>query len=136
MEYTTAGSSATFATDPDRVVQQVFANANATATSSGGPITVLSTDSAGRAVTFALSGHDHTLGNALRWQLASYGEQLVEFCGYSMPHPSESRVHLRVQVATGAPAGVTAVTLLRQALLDLKALYGDIRDQFESAVPK
>ena len=45
--------------------------------------------------TFIFHEEDHTLGNALRYILASKNE--VEFVGYSMPHPSEQKMILRLQ---------------------------------------
>ncbi|CAN0209296.1 unnamed protein product, partial [Hapterophycus canaliculatus] len=38
---------------------------------------------------------DHTLGNALRHVLMENKE--VDFCGYSVPHPSEPKMNLRLQ---------------------------------------
>ena len=52
--------------------------------------------------TYVFRGEDHTLGNALRHVLMRQKD--VEFCGYSVPHPSEPFVHVRLQT-TGAPAG-------------------------------
>ena len=51
--------------------------------------------------TYVFRGEDHTLGNALRHVLMRQKD--VEFCGYSVPHPSEPFVHVRLQT-TGAPA--------------------------------
>eukprot|EP00590_Aulacoseira_subarctica_P012492 CAMPEP_0172423848 /NCGR_PEP_ID=MMETSP1064-20121228/17777_1 /TAXON_ID=202472 /ORGANISM="Aulacoseira subarctica , Strain CCAP 1002/5" /LENGTH=164 /DNA_ID=CAMNT_0013165399 /DNA_START=79 /DNA_END=573 /DNA_ORIENTATION=+ len=45
--------------------------------------------------TFAIGNEDHTLGNALRHVLMQNNE--VEFAGYSVPHPSEPILQLRVQ---------------------------------------
>lgn len=47
--------------------------------------------------TFAIGDEDHTLGNALRHVLMK--NQKVEFAGYSVPHPSEPVVQIRVQTA-------------------------------------
>lgn len=41
------------------------------------------------------SDEDHTLGNALRHVLMQNKE--VDFCGYSVPHPSEPKMNLRLQ---------------------------------------
>lgn len=43
----------------------------------------------------------------------------VSFCGYSIPHPSERKVNLRIQT-TG---NITAAEALRQATLNLKQVY-------------
>ena len=38
---------------------------------------------------------DHTLGNALRHAVMRQEE--TAFAGYTIPHPSEHRIHMRVQ---------------------------------------
>lgn len=50
--------------------------------------------------TFAIGDEDHTLGNCLRHVLIQ--NQKVAFAGYSVPHPSEPIMHLRVQTAKGS----------------------------------
>lgn len=45
--------------------------------------------------TYTFEGEDHTLGNLLRYSLIKNPE--VEFCGYSITHPSENTVNLRLQ---------------------------------------
>jgi len=50
--------------------------------------------------TFAIGDEDHTLGNCLRHVLIQ--NQKVAFAGYSVPHPSEPIVHLRVQTSNGS----------------------------------
>ena len=51
--------------------------------------------------TYVFRGEEHTLGNSLRHVLMRHKD--AEFCGYSVPHPSEPFVHVRLQT-TGAPA--------------------------------
>ncbi|KAL1060633.1 hypothetical protein V6Z11_1Z082400 [Gossypium hirsutum] len=53
------------------------------------------------AATFSLTDEDHTIANAVRFNLNQ--EPKSTFCGYSIPHPSEARVNIRVQT-TGDPA--------------------------------
>jgi DNA-directed RNA polymerase I and III subunit RPAC2 len=53
----------------------------------------------------------------------------VAFCGYSIPHPSEKVVNLRIQT-TGATSAAAA---LRQAAVDLKAAATTLRDVFAAA---
>lgn len=62
-------------------------------------------------MTVALYGEDHTLGNALREQISNkYVTGIrnfistnlnvsphVELCAYSIPHPSENKIHIRIQ---------------------------------------
>ncbi|EZF25817.1 hypothetical protein H112_01848 [Trichophyton rubrum D6] len=47
------------------------------------------------AASFQFEGEDHTLGNALRYVIMKNPD--VEFCGYTMPHPSEAKMNLRIQ---------------------------------------
>ena len=75
-------------------------------------------------LTFVLRGEDHTLGNALRYVLMKNPD--VEFCGYSIPHPSEDKMNIRVQT-TAKPAA----DVFRKALLDLKAMAEHIRTSFQ-----
>jgi len=46
--------------------------------------------------SFEILGEDHTLGNALRYIIMKNPE--VEFCGYSIPHPSEAKMNIRIQI--------------------------------------
>mmetsp|Transcript_1281 Transcript_1281/g.3464 ORF Transcript_1281/g.3464 Transcript_1281/m.3464 type:complete len:103 (-) Transcript_1281:159-467(-) len=64
--------------------------------------------------TFSIEDEDHTLANSLRFFLNKNPH--VEFSGYSMPHPSEELVNLRVQT-TGE---VSATQVLRTSCEDLK----------------
>ena len=89
-------------------------------------IELISTDTA-QAVTFCIWEEDHTLGNALRYMIIR--NPYVSFCGYSMPHPSEAKLHLRIQ--THGP--VTAVDALRQGLADLKAMSNHMLQVFNEA---
>jgi DNA-directed RNA polymerase I and III subunit RPAC2 len=80
-----------------------------------------------RSSTFSLTEEDHTLANSLRFVLNK--DPRVSFCGYSVPHPSENRVNIRVQT-TGSPAR----DVLKDALQDLMALSDHVRITFEKAV--
>ena len=50
--------------------------------------------------TFSFYDEDHTLGNLLRNQIVK--NKHVDFCAYSVPHPSEPICNVRVQVAESA----------------------------------
>ncbi|CEL57983.1 DNA-directed RNA polymerases I and III subunit RPAC2 OS=Schizosaccharomyces pombe (strain 972 / ATCC 24843) GN=rpc19 PE=2 SV=1 [Rhizoctonia solani AG-1 IB] len=50
------------------------------------------------AATYCIMNESHTIGNSLRWMLMKNPK--VEFCGYSVPHPSENKIHLRIQCTT------------------------------------
>lgn len=80
-----------------------------------------------RASTFSLMDEDHTLGNSLRYVLNH--DPRVEFCGYTVPHPSENRVNIRIQT-TGMPAK----DVLKDALQDLIVMCQHVRTTFDNAV--
>ncbi|EIE22071.1 RBP11-like subunits of RNA polymerase [Coccomyxa subellipsoidea C-169] len=76
-------------------------------------------------VTFALEDEDHTLANSLRHLLNRNPH--VSFVGYSIPHPSEKVVNLRIQT-TGE---ISAVEALRQACQSLKQVCEHIKATFQ-----
>ncbi|OWT42181.1 DNA-directed RNA polymerase I and III subunit RPAC2 [Cryptococcus neoformans] len=80
------------------------------------------------ACTFALWQEDHTLGNALRWIIMKDPE--VEFCGYTAPHPSEPKIHLRIQMYENQ----SAVDCLRRALSNLRDLLNAVNDSYSSSL--
>ena len=45
--------------------------------------------------TYTFRNEDHTLGNILRYMLMKDSNTL--FCGYSIPHPSEDLMNIRLQ---------------------------------------
>ena len=45
--------------------------------------------------TYSFRNEDHTLGNMLRYMLMKDSNTL--FCGYSIPHPSEDLMNIRLQ---------------------------------------
>ena len=75
-----------------------------------------------RVKTFILHGEDHTLGNSLRWVLLK--DKDVQFCGYTIPHPSQREVHLRIQTYKKP-----AVEVLREGLVRLSELTQLIADK-------
>ncbi|EIW69503.1 hypothetical protein TREMEDRAFT_71650 [Tremella mesenterica DSM 1558] len=80
------------------------------------------------ACTFCLWNEDHTLGNALRWMLMKDPD--VEFCGYSAPHPSDPKIHLRVQMYDN----LSAVECLRKALKNLRELFQSIDSAYSKSL--
>ncbi|KAF3676797.1 hypothetical protein CQW23_27334 [Capsicum baccatum] len=79
--------------------------------------------------TFSLTDEDHTLANALRFSLNQ--DPRVTFCGYSIPHPSDARVNIRVQT-TGDPAR----EVLNDSCQDLMLICENVRDTFNKATSK
>ncbi|ETW01129.1 hypothetical protein H310_06739 [Aphanomyces invadans] len=74
------------------------------------------TTSSASAKTFVFHNEDHTLGNAVRYMLMRNPD--VNFAGYTIPHPSEPKMHVRVQTVPSK----TANQAIRTALTDLKAV--------------
>ena len=70
----------------------------------------------------------HLPGNALR--SAVLQNPRVTFCGYSMPHPAEDKMFLRIQTVAGYPAQEA----LSQGLKDLKAMCQITKEAFKAAV--
>ncbi|CAM9115123.1 unnamed protein product, partial [Heterosigma akashiwo] len=68
--------------------------------------------STSHSATFVFGNEDHTLGNALRHVLMQRKE--TDFCGYSVPHPTEPKMNVRLQTH-----GEDALTVLRAGLADL-----------------
>ncbi|KAF4548140.1 DNA-directed RNA polymerases I and III subunit RPAC2-like protein [Elsinoe fawcettii] len=89
------------------------------------------------AASFEFEKEDHTLGNALRYIIMKNPD--VEFCGYSIPHPSEERMNLRIQTWDD----VSVYDVLEKGLQDLADLCDVVidkftvsRDQYNAANPR
>jgi len=80
--------------------------------------------------TFSITNEDHTLGNILRYMLTK--NKKVEFAGYSIPHPSESKFNLRLQ--TYPAYKENAVEVLEEALNDVENISNHIMTTFKDAV--
>lgn len=47
----------------------------------------------------------------------------VEFCGYSIPHPSEAKLHIRIQTRSNfILLGTSALSILERALNEVKEM--------------
>lgn len=79
-------------------------------------------------VTFCMHNEDHTLGNSLRYIIMKNPN--VEYCGYSVPHPSESKINLRIQTRKSQ----SATEVLNNGLLDLQKVSLHVLDTFQEAV--
>ncbi|XP_073277516.1 uncharacterized protein [Primulina huaijiensis] len=77
--------------------------------------------------TFSLTDEDHTLANTLRFSLNQ--DPRVSFCGYSIPHPSDARVNIRVQTT-----GDSAREVLKDSCQDLMLMCGHVRSTFDQAI--
>ena len=92
------------------------------------PLTILGPDPTAR--TFCLGHQDHTLGNSVRHVLLQ-GNSDVEFAGYSVPHPSEPVVQIRVQTQSHT----TANACLKQACATIQEQCDVIRQKLEERLP-
>jgi DNA-directed RNA polymerases I and III subunit RPAC2 len=99
--------------------------------------------------TFCIGNEDHTIGNALRHVLIQNSN--VTFAGYSVPHPSEPIVQIRIQTKTNTSHNrqqqssvsstnnsnriVTAIEALRQGCSTLHDQCDIVMDQLEELLP-
>uniref|UniRef100_A0A8D0BNK8 DNA-directed RNA polymerases I and III subunit RPAC2 n=1 Tax=Salvator merianae TaxID=96440 RepID=A0A8D0BNK8_SALMN len=79
-------------------------------------------------ITFVLHNEDHTLGNSLRYMIMKDPE--VEFCGYSITHPSESKINFRIQTREGIPA----VEKFQKGLEELMGVCQHVLNKFEASM--
>lgn len=98
--------------------------------------------------TFAIGDEDHTLGNALRHVLLNHSQ--IGFAGYSVPHPSEPVVHVRVQTlskqqkcsdagdsnGTSGVGKLTAIEALKDAALTLHDACDFLLEEVEKILPE
>uniref|UniRef100_A0A8D0GNH8 DNA-directed RNA polymerases I and III subunit RPAC2 n=1 Tax=Sphenodon punctatus TaxID=8508 RepID=A0A8D0GNH8_SPHPU len=82
----------------------------------------------GSCVTFVLHDEDHTLGNSLRYMIMKDPD--VEFCGYSITHPSESKINFRIQTRGGFPA----IEPFQRGLEELVSVCQHVLSKFEASV--
>ena len=79
------------------------------------------------AATIVFGNEDHTLGNALRHCLMQLKE--TEFCGYSVPHPYEPKMNVRLQTK-----GEPALDVLRKGLGNLSEVANIVDEHFLNAL--
>jgi DNA-directed RNA polymerase I and III subunit RPAC2 len=77
--------------------------------------------------TYVFGNEDHTLGNALRHILANRDD--VDFCGYSVPHPYEPKMNLRLQTR-----GVPADQILMAALKSMGEMCDNLDAEWEKSI--
>ncbi|KAI1378195.1 RBP11-like subunits of RNA polymerase [Hypoxylon crocopeplum] len=76
------------------------------------------------AASFEFLKEGHTLGNALRYIIMKNPD--VEFCAYTIPHPSEDKMNLRIQTYDTT----TSAAALAKGLQDLEDLCDVVSDEF------
>ncbi len=80
--------------------------------------------------TFSFVDEDHSLGNLLRNQIVK--NKQVEFCAYSVPHPSEPLMNVRIQVAESAEGQTDANQVLRHGLKRVSKICDVLSEKFEA----
>ncbi|KAK2958455.1 putative DNA-directed RNA polymerases I and III 16 kDa polypeptide [Blattamonas nauphoetae] len=84
-------------------------------------------DSDEKNATFIFENEDHTLGNPLRYVLSKHPD--VSFVGYSVPHPYEEKMHLRIQTKSKPARDV-----LKEATNTLEEMMTTLKGKMEDAL--
>ncbi|CAG7996837.1 unnamed protein product [Penicillium nalgiovense] len=79
------------------------------------------------AASFQFEGEGHTMGNALRYAIMK--NPAVEFCGYTIPHPSDPKMNVRIQTNDTT----TALEALEKGFDDLMDLCDVVTEKFTTA---
>ena len=81
--------------------------------------------------TYQFMDEDHTLGNLLRNQIVK--NKHVEFCAYSVPHPSEQICNVRVQL-TETDDDVDTNKVVLGSLKRISKVCDALTEKFENAL--
>ncbi|CAB9514489.1 I and III subunit RPAC2 [Seminavis robusta] len=82
--------------------------------------------------TFVIGDEDHTIGNSARHILMQ--DARVAFAGYSVPHPSEPIMHVRIQCK--ADSGCTAMDALKDSCQTLHSQCDIVLQRLEELLPE
>ena len=82
--------------------------------------------------TYSFYGEDHTLGNLLRNQIVK--NKHVEFCAYSVPHPSEAICNVRIQLtqSDNEAAQIDTNKVLKASLKRVSRVCDALTEKFEA----
>lgn len=80
-----------------------------------------------KSATVIFGNEDHTLGNSLRYVLSRNEE--TDFVGYSVPHPYDPKMNLRLQTKNES-----ALTVLKKGLKDIEEASNVLDDLFIAAM--
>lgn len=78
--------------------------------------------------TFVFEQEGHTFGSVITHILQSYPE--VQFAGYSVPHPADFQIYLRIQVKEG----YDSMDVLKKGIKELDSACDTFTDKFNQAV--
>jgi DNA-directed RNA polymerase I and III subunit RPAC2 len=68
------------------------------------------------------------MGNTLRQTISA--NPVVDFCGYSVPHPAENKMRIRIQ----AKKGENIIDIMKQGLDDLTQWCFNVERAFDEAM--
>jgi DNA-directed RNA polymerase I and III subunit RPAC2 len=77
--------------------------------------------------SFLFEGETHTMGNALRQTIGC--NPSVEFCGYSVPHPAENKMRIRIQ----AEPGNSIIDIMNRGIDDFALWCDNVGQAFDAA---
>ena len=82
--------------------------------------------------TYSFVGEDHTLGNLIRNQIVK--NKHVEFCAYSVPHPSEAVCNVRIQLSehSAASGGIDTDRVLKASLKRVSRVCDTLTEKFNT----
>jgi DNA-directed RNA polymerases I and III subunit RPAC2 len=80
-----------------------------------------------KAATYIFGNEDHTLGNSLRYMLSQNPD--TDFVGYSVPHPYDPKMNLRLQTKNEP-----ALKVLKKGFKDLEEVSNLLDEKFIDAV--
>ena len=83
-----------------------------------------------KSATYSFRNEDHTLGNLIRNQLVK--DKQVEFCAYSMPHPSEPICNVRIQVSEHSTVETDKV--LKGSLKRISKMCDVLSEKFKTSL--
>ncbi|CAH1724607.1 probable DNA-directed RNA polymerases I and III subunit RPAC2 [Aphis gossypii] len=78
--------------------------------------------------TFVFEDEGHTLGSLLTYILESFPE--TDFCAYSIRHPSENKIYLRLKVKNGH----TVEDVFKRGFQELNQLLNHVKKTFNKAI--
>ncbi|XP_050544178.1 DNA-directed RNA polymerases I and III subunit RPAC2 isoform X2 [Daktulosphaira vitifoliae] len=78
--------------------------------------------------TFVFEDEGHTLGSLLTYVLESFPE--TEFCAYSIRHPSENKIYLRLKVRPGN----SVEEVFKKGIHELNKMMNHVKKTFKALV--
>jgi len=82
-----------------------------------------------RAATFILHDEDHTIGNLLCDVLSDH--PLVDYVGYSIVHPTQPKIQVRIQTREG----LTASDALKEGLMMIQQYSRRMKEMYKATIP-